>query len=148
MTPQLKKNRGFTLIEVTIAIGVLAFAVVPVIGLMSVAFDTNRGAAISMAQTLIRQTALAELRSIPIDDIAIGTNSDRFFDVQGRLGELSDPAFTPHYRLIVETTSDARFETDKGGTTRVNLLQAELRIGHPAPNYPNESISGATLSRR
>src|SRR5215831_11590791 len=85
------KNAGFSLIEVTLALGVAAFCLIAVFGLLPVGVQTNRNAASQTAGTNIIAAVVADLRATPttIDTstqfgIPFGTNTTLYFDSAGQ----------------------------------------------------------------
>ncbi len=58
--------RGFTLVEVTLALGILAFCLVAILGLMPVGLDSFRNASRQAeAATLLRQIGVSLLTPVP-----------------------------------------------------------------------------------
>lgn len=57
---------GFSLIEVTLALGVAAFCLIAVFGLMPVGVQTNRNATSQTAATNIIAAVVADLRATPL----------------------------------------------------------------------------------
>ena len=77
------KNAAFSLIEVTLALGVAAFCLIAVFGLMPVGVQTNRNATSQTAATNIIAAVVADLRATPIANstssqfgITFGTNAN------------------------------------------------------------------------
>lgn len=86
----LNPRRGFTLVEVTIAIGIFAFAIVCVMGLMSVSFNADRNAAHDTVLGRMSQTTTSYLKTRGFN--FVHTNSqyllvepDFYYDVLGNL---------------------------------------------------------------
>lgn len=75
---------AFSLIEVTIALGIFSFAIIPIIGLVSLGMGTLRDSMDVTVQTeLIRKTVVEAMR-IPFVDLAADFNNQRFyFDDEG-----------------------------------------------------------------
>ena len=75
---------GFSLIEVTIALGIFAFAMIPVIGLVTVGMKTLRNSMDATVQSdLIRKT-VGEATRIPFANLATAFDDQRFyFDDEG-----------------------------------------------------------------
>jgi uncharacterized protein (TIGR02598 family) len=59
------KSAAFSLIEVTLALGVAAFCLIAVFGLMPVVVQTNRNATSQTAATNIIAAVVADLRATP-----------------------------------------------------------------------------------
>ncbi len=79
MRPQIRdtprKTSAFSLVEVTIAIGIVAFALLAVLGLVPVGMDTLAEASRRTAQADIARSTLGEIKSTPfseLDDFVAG----------------------------------------------------------------------------
>ena len=82
---------GFSLVEVTLALGIAAFCLIAVFGLIPVGVQTNRNATSQTAATNIMAAAVADLRATPTTTnispqfaITFGTNKTLFFDGTGQ----------------------------------------------------------------
>jgi uncharacterized protein (TIGR02598 family) len=82
---------AFSLVEVTLALGIAAFCLIAVFGLMPVGVQTNRNATSQTAATNITAAAVADLRATPTTTnispqfaITFGTNKTLFFDGTGQ----------------------------------------------------------------
>jgi uncharacterized protein (TIGR02598 family) len=82
---------AFSLVEVTLALGIAAFCLIAVFGLMPVGVQTNRNATSQTAATNIMAAAVADLRATPTTTnispqfaITFGTNKTLFFDGTGQ----------------------------------------------------------------
>ena len=68
MKPRDLKNSAFSLVEVTLALGIAAFCLIAVFGLMPIGVQTNRNATSQTAATNIMAAVVADLRATPKDD--------------------------------------------------------------------------------
>jgi len=82
---------AFSLIEVTLALGIAAFCLIAVLGLMPVAVLTNRNATSRTEATNIMAAVAADLRAIPTTkttsvqfSIVFGTPKTLYFDNTGQ----------------------------------------------------------------
>src|SRR6476660_1944370 len=79
-----KSRRGFSLVEVVLAIGVVSFAVLATIGLLSVASDTNKRAKDEGAAARLAANEFERLRSLSASSTFWSTHpltySTRYFD--------------------------------------------------------------------
>lgn len=57
------RRGGFSLVEVVLAIGVLAFAVIPIIGTIMVAMESSRLSQLDMEKTLLTRTVRSHLQT-------------------------------------------------------------------------------------
>ena len=85
------KNSAFSLIEVTLALGIGAFCLIAVFGLVPVAVLTNRNAISQTAATNIMAAVVSDLRATPTTTntssqftIRFGTNKTLYFDGTGQ----------------------------------------------------------------
>lgn len=79
---------GFTLVEVVVAIGIIAFAFVPLMGLLPLGLDVSRQAIdttvqAQIAQQLTTQAQQTDFSQIKSLNTGSGANSGWFFDDQG-----------------------------------------------------------------
>lgn len=69
MTPRTRRPRvaagGFSLVEVTLALGVVGFALVAIVGILPVAFTTGRTSIAQTRATALADTVFAGLRAEP-----------------------------------------------------------------------------------
>src|SRR5438876_5057842 len=82
---------GFSLVELTLALGIAAFCLIAVFGLMPVGVQTNRNATSQTAATNIMAAVVADLRATPTFNtsstdfgIIFGTNETLYFDGTGQ----------------------------------------------------------------
>lgn len=68
------RTRAFTLMEITVAIGLFAFAIVGIFGLLPVALNTSAETRYITYATQIAKSSLADLRSLPFN--ATGVRAD------------------------------------------------------------------------
>src|SRR5512132_81933 len=88
---KLRAATAFSLVEVTLALGIAAFCLIAVFGLMPVAVQTNRNASSQTAATNIMAAVVADLRAIPTATntsaqfgIVFGTAKTLYFDGTGQ----------------------------------------------------------------
>ena len=82
---------AFSLVEVTLALGIAAFCLIAVFGLVPVAVLTNRNATSQTAATNIMTAVVADLRATPATNttssqfgITFGTPETLYFDGSGQ----------------------------------------------------------------
>lgn len=83
-------NCAFSLVEVTLALGIAAFCLIAIFGLMPVGVQTNRNATSQTAATNIIAAVVADLRATPKTSttssqfgIQFGQAKDLYFDSTG-----------------------------------------------------------------
>src|SRR5207302_3575123 len=119
----LRRVNAFSLVELTLALGVAAFCLIAVFGLMPIGVQTNRNATSQTRATNIMAAVIADLRATPKTAgtwtgtssqfcIPLGTSTTLYFDSEGRCsndlagttglcpgGVTWDPALQTRYRL-------------------------------------------------
>jgi len=152
-----RSDCAFSLVEVTLALGIAAFCLIAIFGLMPVGVQTSRNATSQTAATNVIAAVVADLRATPTTittsvqfAIRFGTNTTRYFDSQGQCscdsagsqrpnpqtGDCSlswSPPLQPRYRLSVVWNGSS------------SLRYADLRITWPALIDPATTTpSGST----
>ncbi|HEX5422431.1 MAG TPA: Verru_Chthon cassette protein B [Candidatus Acidoferrales bacterium] len=101
---------SFSLVEVTLALGVAAFCLIAVFGLMPVGVQTNRNAASQTAATNIMAAVVADLRATPKGvntsvqfAITFGTAKTLYFDGAGQ----ASTSLQPNSRYQINVTWNA-----------------------------------------
>jgi len=99
-------SKAFSLVEVTLALGVAAFCLVAVFGLLPIGAQTHRSAIAQTAAISILSSAVADLRATPITNstspqygITLGTPATLYFDGDGKFVTATVANF--RYRLTV-----------------------------------------------
>jgi uncharacterized protein (TIGR02598 family) len=99
-------SSSFSLVEVTIALGVASFCLIAVFGLLPVGLQTNRNALGRTAATSILSSVTADLRATPPASsttpqygIMFGTETTVYIDGEGRFTSAID--VRSRYRLTV-----------------------------------------------
>ena len=153
----LRRVNAFSLVEVTLALGVAAFCLLAVFGLVPIGVQTNRNATSQTAATNIGALAVADLRAakaasfmlgitIPTDPTTLpqffppdvvpcssgrtsGTSQVRFVDAQG---QVSSPPIssTSLYRLIVT------FVKNTTATATTGAMYINVKVTWPAAIDP------------
>jgi uncharacterized protein (TIGR02598 family) len=97
---------GFSLVEVTLALGIAAFCLIAVFGLMPVGVQTNRNATSQTTATNIMAAVVSDLRATPTTctksrqfGVQFGTLTTLYFDGQGQSS--CDPAGSQKFQAAV-----------------------------------------------
>jgi uncharacterized protein (TIGR02598 family) len=127
---------AFSLIELTVTIGIAAFCLIAVFGLMPVGMRTNRNATSQTAATNIIAAVISDLRATPKANnnssqfaITFGTPATLYFDGSGQF--TTTPGANSRYQLNVTWY----------GTT--GLRYADLKVTWPAA-ATTANASGST----
>jgi uncharacterized protein (TIGR02598 family) len=99
---------GFSLVEVTLALGVAAFCLIALFGLLPLGVQTNQSSISQTAAVSLLSSVAADLRGTPRTSltspqygISFGTAKFLYFDGQGRAVTPTDPNATPRYRVMI-----------------------------------------------
>lgn len=99
---------GFSLVEVTLALGIAAFCLIATFGLLPVGIQSNQNAISQTAAASVLSSVVADLRatpkgnpSSPLYDITFGTPKLAYFDGEGRSVSPADPNASPRYRVTI-----------------------------------------------
>jgi len=81
--PLARFPHGFSLIEVTIALGVFAFAMIPIIGLVSSGMKSLRGSMDDGVRGEIVRKVVAEAGRVPYTNLSSFNGTNFYFDDEG-----------------------------------------------------------------
>jgi uncharacterized protein (TIGR02598 family) len=128
---------AFSLVEVTLALGVAAFCLIAVFGLVPLGVQTNRNSTSQTAATNIVAAVVADLRATPTANstssqfgITFGTNRTLYFDSAGQ--------FTPS----LDANSRYQLNVTWNGSPPTGMQYADLKVTWPAAATP-ANASGA-----
>jgi uncharacterized protein (TIGR02598 family) len=123
------RSSAFSLIELTLALGIAAFCLVTVFGLMPVGVQTNRNATSQTSATNIIAAVIADLRATPtVTDtssqfrIVFGTDAALYFDNAGQ------------FTTSLDNNSRYQLKVTWNGSSA--LRYADLKVTWPAPATP------------
>jgi type II secretory pathway pseudopilin PulG len=140
-----RSTPAFSLVEVTLALGIAAFCLIAVFGLMPVGVQANRNATSQTAATNIIGAVISDLRATPKNSttssqfsIAFGTNPPpMYFDGTGQFAGSIAPAsptpFQPRYQLNITWTGSA------------GLRYVDLKVTWPAAASPANASGAAEM---
>ena len=123
---------AFSLIEVTLALGIAAFCLIAVFGLVPVGVQTNRNASSQTAASNIMAAVVADLRALPTNRttsaqfaIVFGTAKTLYFDGTGQFAP--SPGTNSRYRM------DVTWNTANGaGSCSPAVPCADVKVWWPA----------------
>lgn len=108
MNRRIHSSTGFSLVEVTLALGVAAFCLIALFGLLPLGIQTNQSSISQTAAASVLSSVVADLRATPKTsptspqyDITFGTTKLLYFDTEGRAVTPTDPNATPRYRATI-----------------------------------------------
>jgi uncharacterized protein (TIGR02598 family) len=120
---------SFSLVEVTVALGVTAFCLVALFGLLPIGLKTNQNSISQTAAGNILSAVIADLRATPKNasssiqyGITFGTETTLYFDNEGKPSSSLNP--NSRYQLTI------KFPSNGSGTTAATF--ADLKVAWPA----------------
>ncbi len=124
------KAAAFSLVELVLALGVAAFCLIAVFGLMPVGMQTNRNATSQTAATSIMAVIVADLRTTPAAAttspqfaITFGTDKTLYFDASGQAS--------------TSLGADSRYQLNiRWNSAPTGLNYADLKVSWPASVDP------------
>jgi uncharacterized protein (TIGR02598 family) len=127
----MKKRRGFSLIEVVLALGVVSFAFVGIVGMVPVGLKNFRQAIDANVQSQISQKISGEMQLSRYSDLMASgfgaQNFPRYFDDQGSpVQSATDPACV--YTVTLDPTSPAHPFLPGSTAANTNLLTLKCAI--------------------
>jgi type II secretory pathway pseudopilin PulG len=146
---------AFSLVEVTLALGIAAFCLIAVFGLMPVGVQTNRNATSQTAAANIIAAIIADLRVIPKTPgtwtgtssefcISLGTSRTLYFDREGRcssdLGGSTSPCGVSWVPPL-----QTRYRVTVTFPLAGNLTYADLKGTWPAAATPANASGSAEM---
>ncbi len=79
-----RESRGFTLVEVSLAMGVVSFGLLSLISLLTLAMDGVRGASSDLVGSQIASRIIGEMQQCPWDQVAARNGQVSHYDAQGK----------------------------------------------------------------
>ena len=134
------KAAAFSLVELVLALGVAAFCLIAVFGLMPVGIQTNRNATSQTAATNIIAAIVADLRTTPAAattspqfGITFGSDKTLYFDTSGQAS--------------TSLSRDARYQLNiKWNVAPTGLYYANLKVTWPASVDPATAMPGGVVA--
>lgn len=125
-----RRDGGFSLVEVVMALGIFIFAIVGIVGLLPVAVETHRKAKVDTVLTQIQQRLAAELLLTDGARLDALASTQRNFDVEGRELAAPEAALTVYSAKLTLNAA-----TLPGGVSSASLRRATLyAVENPAAN--------------
>lgn len=140
MNLRIHFRAGFSLVEVTLALGVAAFCLIAIFGLLPLGVQTNQNSVSQTAAASLLSSVVADLRATPKTSptssqygITFGAARSLFFDGEGRSVSSTDPNATPRYRVTITFPSSP---AGTFGPTFVSLKVSWPALLDPAKTTP------------
>jgi uncharacterized protein (TIGR02598 family) len=143
---------GFSLVEVTLALGIAAFCLIALFGLLPLGIQTNQSSISQTAAASVLSSVVADLRATPKTsptsqqfEITFGTAKTLYFDGEGRAVAPMDASTAPRYRVTIA------FPPSPAGPfapTFVSLKVSWPALVDPATATPADSVETFTALDR
>jgi type II secretory pathway pseudopilin PulG len=132
-----QRTSAFSLVEVTLALGIAAFCLIAVFGLMPVGMQTNRNAKSQTRATNLMAAVMADLRATPSTKttslqfcIPLSGTTTVYFDSEGRCSsDLAGSVIRPCV----------------GGSTWIPPLETRYRVNVTFPSSGNANLTYADI---
>lgn len=138
--------RGFSLVEISLAIGVMAFGLVSILGLMPVGLTLFKDTMKQATVTKIVENIAVEARQTDFDDLKTEQNANtRWFNAEGNRVTEDDES-----RIFYVSTAVNEVSTIPGDNynSTEHLYQLEIQVAY-APEHPGDPLSsGGTVDQR
>lgn len=154
----LRSVAAFSLVEVTLALGIAAFCLIAVFGLMPVGVQTNRNAASQTVATNIMAAVVSDLRATPNERntssqfaISFGTNATRYFDSQALCSCDSAGSQKPNpvagdCSLSWSPPLQPRYQLNIAWYGSTGLRYADVKVTWPAAATPANATGSTQMS--
>jgi len=143
-TPGTPARRGgFSLVEITIALGVFAFAILSIIGLLSVALNTSTETQRDSSLSTLIRTLNSEVRSATTTNAVNALlNGPLYFDIVGKpVSAGSNAYFTVSFTSSSQSAAAQNtVKTLFGLQSASNLNIWSASIAYPPPANPNKTV--------
>lgn len=140
-------TRGFTLIEVTLALGVISFAFIGLLGLLPAGMQSFRSTMDISVRSQIVQRISSDAMQTDFDTLVGTPSTTRYFDDQGTEVNSSQSVDLSHrpyvYQVRVTVTGTTSLPAATGLKINVNLATVEIEIvNNPAHVSDPFSVEG------
>ena len=129
---------AFSLVEVTLALGIAAFCLIAVFGLMPIGVQTNRNATAQSVATNIMTAVVSDLRATTTNTssqfaITFGTNTTLYFDGTGQ------------FATSLSTNSRYQLNVTWSSSGWNGLSYADVKVTWPAAATPTSAVGSTEM---
>jgi len=145
-TPQIFSQglNGFSLVEVAMALGIFAFAIIGLVGLIPVALTTHKEAKVSTVLSQIQQRLAAEVLLTDGASLAQLQTSPRLFDAEG--GELDPSKASEASKAVYRARIEIQNFLPPGALTTSSSLQRVVLFAVQDPTAGGTILAAAKAS--
>jgi uncharacterized protein (TIGR02598 family) len=126
-------QKGFTLTEVVLALGIIAFAFIPVLGLLPLGLDTSRQAIDTTVEAQIVQSLSSKALQADFSNLDTLTNSF-YFDYQGNSTSEPNAVYKVGFDVSPTTELPNSGATSKLATVTICILNTKTRYFSKEPD--------------
>ena len=131
---------AFSLTEIAVAIGIVAFVIVSLVGLMSVGLSAQRSAREDTILVSVTKQALSTARSGKYSDLVIGAASSNFYTSEGYPTNAASAFYVCEVSILAPTNN-------LPGSLRAKEIRFKYNWPYQSrPNYPNEQVFATTIA--
>ena len=127
---------AFSLVEVTLALGIAAFCLIAVFGLMPIGVQTNRNATFQTAAGNIISAVVTDLRTMPKTSGTWSGTSVQFGIPLQPSTTLYKLYFDGQGRFTTSLSADSRYQLNVTFPVKGNLTYADIKLAWPAAVDP------------
>jgi uncharacterized protein (TIGR02598 family) len=127
------RRKAFTLVEIAIALAVVSFALLALLGLISVSLQSSRNASQDTEIALASEYALSTLTTNTYANLATTPPTTNYFDFQGAPTAQSGAAGPAAFACVVQTSTNmAPFAwAAANGVSNTNFIAVKLTFTWP-----------------
>jgi len=125
------RRRAFSLTEVVIALGIISFAVVALLSLLTTALRTGRDATDDSLIAAMAKRTMTELEGTPFTDLTEGNDKTYYFDMDGII--TSEKAKALYECTVTLSKPPADIEDQVGQNFKLVQLQFASPVGAANP---------------
>ena len=144
----MRPSRASSLVEVVLALGIVSFALVAVVGMIPVGVQSSRDAVDLTRTSLVAQDAAMRLPTLAYTDGTPGTAATWFYDQNGRWLNIDVSLASPYaggfYRVDVVRGAPASYPagTDPAAADAANPYSARLLAATATVTWPLDPVTG------
>ena len=140
MTIKQKNNGGFSLVEIALAIGIVAFAMIGLLAMMPAGLKAAGDAAAQTAQSHIVMTISSDLSMLPFSEVDDYVDGTRYYDIEGRPATEAEAAF------VVKMTKLPPAYPDSGELAAIEDRMVRVTVVCRRKGEPEERAKRVTIS--